>query len=531
MAVSLKDHESDQYRWWIAGLLTAVLIARVVYIAIVPFDLIHDEAYYWDWSRQLDWCYYSKPPGIAWLIGLATRLTDSTTFFVRLPAAFISVITISFSYLLAARIYGRRAGLFAAALVCATPGNAASGVMMTIDSPFLCCWSVALYCFWRMLEENQLENVVVEAHESPNLTRIRWTLLTALAVGCGLMFKQTMLAFPLLAGSFALVSKPDRIEWKRVSFWMCAVIALLFLVPMLVWNSQHEWITFAHTKGHFDGESVSWTRRLAGGFEFLATQAGLLSPTTWLMLAFTSLVCAMNWRSLERSEQFLLWFWVGPVLAITALSFRQRIEANWPAPFYASGIVLMAGIAAQRTRLQLPVWTLQRCLAVGVISVLLTYSLPFAIDHFGLKGSPIDVVVRMWGWNDLAEEVDNRLAQLPGGQDTVVVVTGDRGVAAELAFYLPNQPAVYLWDGNPLVDSQYDIWGLPDLSGKNVLLIGRRPEGGNRARGAFRNVQELGPVTVEISPRRKHEFQLWHASGFQGWDPATVARVDEGLRR
>ena len=65
------------WRW---RLLAGVLILaasglRVAYLtADCPLDLAPDEAHYWDWSRHLDWSYYSKGPGIAWLIRLSCEL-------------------------------------------------------------------------------------------------------------------------------------------------------------------------------------------------------------------------------------------------------------------------------------------------------------------------------------------------------------------------------------------------------------------------------------------------------------------------
>src|SRR6202521_847724 len=59
-----------------------------------PLELAADEAHYWDWSRHLDWSYYSKGPLVAWLIrlscelfgGLSVRLCGSEMLAVRLPA-------------------------------------------------------------------------------------------------------------------------------------------------------------------------------------------------------------------------------------------------------------------------------------------------------------------------------------------------------------------------------------------------------------------------------------------------------------
>ena len=104
-------------------LLVSLLIYRIAYLTMAPVDLIHDEAYYWDWSRNLDWCYYSKPPGIAWLNASTMALLEPTTFAVRLPAAILSVATVGFAYLLGSSIYNRRVGLAAAYVVTSVLGG------------------------------------------------------------------------------------------------------------------------------------------------------------------------------------------------------------------------------------------------------------------------------------------------------------------------------------------------------------------------------------------------------------------------
>src|SRR5688500_3091200 len=76
-------------------LIRAAARGRVAYLApACPLDLAPDEAHYWDWSRHLDWSYYSKGPLVAWLIRLSCELagpwserhTGSLAFAVRLPA-------------------------------------------------------------------------------------------------------------------------------------------------------------------------------------------------------------------------------------------------------------------------------------------------------------------------------------------------------------------------------------------------------------------------------------------------------------
>src|SRR5436189_6466417 len=89
--------EAGVWRW---RALAALLIvgAAVLHIAYLahdcPLDLAPDEAHYWDWSRHLDWSYYSKGPLVAYLIRLSVmvtgswseQLTGSLMLAVRLPA-------------------------------------------------------------------------------------------------------------------------------------------------------------------------------------------------------------------------------------------------------------------------------------------------------------------------------------------------------------------------------------------------------------------------------------------------------------
>ena len=80
------------YRLTAALLIVAAAVLRLLYLAFdCPLDLAPDEAHYWDWSRHLDWSYYSKGPLVAWLIrascdlfgGWSERYTGNLAFAVR----------------------------------------------------------------------------------------------------------------------------------------------------------------------------------------------------------------------------------------------------------------------------------------------------------------------------------------------------------------------------------------------------------------------------------------------------------------
>src|SRR4051794_14490559 len=74
-------------------LIVAVLVARVIYLFwLSPWELLGDEAYYWEWSRHLDLCYYEKGPGLAYLVAASVRLLGVSEGAVRLPMAVCSAL-------------------------------------------------------------------------------------------------------------------------------------------------------------------------------------------------------------------------------------------------------------------------------------------------------------------------------------------------------------------------------------------------------------------------------------------------------
>jgi hypothetical protein len=93
------------------------------------------------------------------------------------------------------------------------------------------------------------------------------------------------------------------------------------------------------------------------------------------------------------------------------------------------------------------------------------------VDCFRLPGlypSP-----RLRGWSRLAKDIDLVRRELPGGEDLLVITQGHRFLTSELAFYLRDQPRVYLFNPKPgSIESQYDLWQTPGAHlGRDALLI------------------------------------------------------------
>ena len=216
----------------------------------------------------------------------------------------------------------------------------------------------------------------------------------------------------------------------------------------------------------------------------------------------------------------LLCFSALPMAGVCVLSLTQRIEPNWPAAFYPAAVVLLAGCGTGG--IELKVWPrirpndLMRAVVVGIVFVSAAYLFAFEI---GLQGSKLDIAVRLRGWQRLGETVAQRWAELPRLQRTFVVVTAGRAVASELAFYLPDQPRVFLWTPGPKIDSQYDLWGGPKgMRGWDALIVtAPHTQFPSALAAAFERIEDRGLVDVPIGAGRRHTYRIWHGVGFRAW--------------
>src|SRR5258706_13171403 len=147
-----------------------------------PIDLSGDEAQYWDWSRALDWSYYSKGPLVAYIIRASCARFGDVMWAVRLPALLFAVATSVLTYWLTLRLFkSDRLALGVVLLTHLVPMFVAGSLLMTIDPPYFFCWGLACAFFVLVVLEQK-----------------RWAWLgVGLAVGVGTLAKYCMVPLPV----------------------------------------------------------------------------------------------------------------------------------------------------------------------------------------------------------------------------------------------------------------------------------------------------------------------------------------------
>lgn len=499
-----------------------VLSFRIIYIAIVPLDLSPDEAYYWDWSRWPDWGYYSKPPTVAWLMAASTLLGGNTAFFVRLPSVILSATGLLAVYLLARRMYGERAGFYAGLSSLAIPGNSILSLVMTIDAPLMCFWALSSLTLWMAVRSCSQQSSVGATRRLP---LPGWWIMAGVFTGLGLLSKQTMSAFPVLAFLFVLTS-PDarktlRTPWPYVSFF----IALFMLIPFLYWNLGHNWITFVHTAHHFDPHEAKKLVSLTSFLDLQGSQAGIISPLLWLLLMASGLFYLVHIRKCSLDVRFLTFFGIIPIMGVLLLSLRQNINANWPAPFYVTSIIMLSGIytgniSFGNRRIISAIKCLYRpALILGLAMTVLLYLLPWSLPILKLDGSSLDPTKRLKGWKELGLEAGRLYNGLPDKEKTFILAT-KRQIVSELAFYMPSQPWVYHWAGSPKrIKSQYEIWPGPwdKKSWDALIFMSDKKSLPKDIYDCFESVSHLRTVSLPTGQKGKRVIQVYQGISLRYW--------------
>src|ERR1051326_3545507 len=195
-------------------------------------DLSFDEAHYWMWSERLAPAFFFKSPGSAVAILARTAIFGATEFGVRFWSPLLGAATTLLLYYFTKRLFNERAGFWAVIGLNAIPLFNVGNLVMTIDPLSIFFWVAAMFTFWLALER------------TPNANGL-W-FATGLLIGLGFLCKYTN-AFELISIVLVLALAPrHRREFKRAGVYLLLLGFTLCLIPPVVWNYRHTWITLSH---------------------------------------------------------------------------------------------------------------------------------------------------------------------------------------------------------------------------------------------------------------------------------------------
>jgi 4-amino-4-deoxy-L-arabinose transferase-like glycosyltransferase len=410
------------YRLWLLLGLGALLLLRLGSVVFAETDLFFDEAQYWAWSRDLAFGYFSKPPLIAWIIRGATAICGESEWCVRAPAPILYALASYVVFLVGRNLFDDRIGFWSAIVFATAPGVSFSAGLISTDVPLLLCWTLALLGWVRLVEHRRM---------------IDATLLGT-SLGVGLLAKYAAIYFVLCMAVDAWHDRRARAALGRGRGLIAGAIALALVAPNLVWNASHGFATFSHTAAN-----ASWRGapvHVGAALEFLGAQFGTFGPILFAALLVIAWLAFR--RACEQPYCRLLAFSLPVLVLIAAQALFSRALANWAAVAYPAAAILVTAILLRaRPRLfRLSLW-----LHVGAALVIALA--PVFAQSLVAVGSPqSNPFIRVLGWREVAGDAQ-ALAAAHGAK---AILTDDREVAAELLYYLRDNPLpLVVWPRGP----------------------------------------------------------------------------------
>jgi hypothetical protein len=366
--------------FWAVAL--AALALRLA--ASFVFDLNLMESYGAVMARYPSLSYADHPPLTWWLIGLVTQIAGSeVATVVRAPFIVLFLGTSWLLYRITERLFGAKPAFFAAAALTLSPlFGLWVGALALTDG---------LAIFFVLASVRCLIVIFFETPRKRSGIWIAW-LLAGLLFGLALASKYTAILLVPGLVLFLLTGGSDRRRWLiRPEPYAAILAAAIPLLPVLIWNAEHEWTSFVFqgSRAGFSGGAVHLGRAL----RWLGMQLLYLQP--WIFVAaITALGRGLMAGPRNERARFCACLAVTPLvffLSVMCWSNQSLRGYHWSAVGY---VMLFPLIGASFAELAVRYPRLAKRWA-GVVAATYAAGLLFLVSH-AMTGWATAVAARVY---------------------------------------------------------------------------------------------------------------------------------------
>jgi len=412
-----KPFQSSKLIWYF---LLAWTILNV--IQSYTLELHADEAYYWLYSRFLDWGYFDHPPMVALFIRFGDSIMHNELG-LRLLTITVSTLSIYFLWLILKK-YGADAKLFIVVIACLFMFHM-YGFTTTPDAP-LFFFSVLFYFFYRRyIDEDKL-----------------WlALVLGLIVACLLYSKYHAV---LLIG-FTVLSNIKLL--KRWSFWLIVILAGALFIPHILWQVQHGWPSLNY---HLSERSAD---RYHPEFTYLYPLGQILMAGP--LIGWFLFYKAFTVRIKDTFIRCLLVNCIGTLTFFLISSFRGEVQPQWT--FIAFAPLIMLILISFTQKPVIPKWFY----IVAYLNIAVILIVRFTL----IAGIPIGRLQSQFNFKQWAYAVKQK-----AGNNYVMF---DEGFQNPSKYdYYNNTLKGFAYDSRYYRGTQFDIWPIEDsLQHKRVFYV------------------------------------------------------------
>lgn len=303
---------------------------------IVPYN---DTIYYWDWGRHLAWGYLDGPAMIAYMMHLATSLWGATLFTLNIIGWFTVVGCGWLQYKIGELLHSKEVGWISFLLYVTNPWITRQLVTtVSYDNPENLFSSLLIYFSVCYVKDKQ----------------VKFIYGMAIAAGLLLASKYTGILIIISLLLCFLILPRLRYIFSNRHFYGALLVGILFFVPTIIWNQQHQWASFVFQLSVHRLTSTGLFNHLSNIFDYLSTlllfgvslilikiiakyhqqRLVVIIPSVWQMLTvgsilFVGLWFGIAWVAHVNSNYLVpsLIFWT-PLLSCYLVQFHYKRFLN-----------------------------------------------------------------------------------------------------------------------------------------------------------------------------------------------------------
>lgn len=471
----------------------------------VVLGLSGDEAHYALYGANLALSYYDHPPLVGWVQWPLVAL-GAPDGVLRLIPETLWVLTALFIHDTAQRLHAllvpaagsaRAAGFWAVLAYSLAPLLHVLGIGLVPDTLLMFFTAAIMWQTLRLADDARAQRLT------------QWLLLGSLLGLAGLSkYTAIFAALPVLA---CLLAGHGLRLLKTAGPWLALLLAVTLVLPVFVWNAQHDWISFAYQLHH--GKGSHW--QAGQVVVFLLVQALLYPLLVWGAFGLRHKV--LGGFELDPAHAWLLTFFALPFAVLAWLSGGGTGLPHWTAPAWVAlapfaGLGLAALWANGRRALVLLLGGLQAFITLSMYTLMLLAGPPW-LGSEGLDGKEPETLnpfTDFYGW----DQAGRRAVQIAGERGIRHLAVQNWTLASRFAWYARPLPVHVL---APDFD-QFTLWTGPLSEGESAVLLDwsqmshQLPVG----EGMFERCEPAEIVPVRHAGRTVSHFGLHVCHGWGG---------------
>jgi Dolichyl-phosphate-mannose-protein mannosyltransferase len=479
-----------------AFLLCLALIKLGIHFATsANYGFFRDELYYIDAGKHLAAGYVEFPSFIALLAACIHSLFGDVLVAYHVLPALAGATVVVLSGLMARELGGKRFAQSLAAiasLVALTFLGINS--LFSMDSFDELFWVLAAYVLILLIKRDQP----------------RYWLLFGLIAGIGLTNKITILMFGFAIVVGILLTPNRKYLWNRWTL-LGGALALVFLLPYVIWNAQHGWATLEFWSTYSNGHANP-----ASAGDFFYQQVLTMNPLTlplWL--------AGLYYYFTRAGKPYRVFAWAFLILYVLFTITHAKLYFLSPAypALFAGGAIVVERVLQNRRWLKVTYIALL-LLAGFILAPLAMPILPPALyastmgfinGDAGIKvedrttGQLPQQLADRFGWDTMTATIARVYHGLPANEQAqACIFAANYGEAGAIDLYGPLYHLPSAISGH----NSYYLWGPGNCSGKVIISIG---VSSNQLQAVFKSVTQASINTCQYCMPAENNLPIYIA--------------------